>query len=102
MAKYRTKTPIDLSWNRLRRKINYEVNLVFADEKEAILNDLFTDAQQTFNDATLHDTLVTPRTPELQAYIRRELFKRLPREWQARMENSEALAESSSNGFRAS
>lgn len=44
MARYRQKDEADLRWNSIRRRITRELDTQIAEIREAILNDLLTDA----------------------------------------------------------
>lgn len=49
MARYRTKDPVDLAWNKIRRAITMEVDRLIKDKREEILNDLLGPAFTEFS-----------------------------------------------------
>ena len=50
MARYRTKDPVDLAWNKIRRAITMEVDRLIRDKREEILNDLLGPAFTKFSE----------------------------------------------------
>jgi len=44
VARYRTKDEVDLTWNKIRRRITGELRMQFADVFEEMLNELLGEA----------------------------------------------------------
>lgn len=51
MAKYRYKTPQEILWNKIRRRITREFDTQIADWRESVLNDLLSGAHVKFLEA---------------------------------------------------
>lgn len=51
MARYRTKDAVDLSWNRIRRRITRELDTQIAEWREQALNDLLASAWEKYKTA---------------------------------------------------
>ena len=51
MARYRGKSPEDLRWNRIRRRLTRELDIQIADWREEALNTLLTGAWEKYVDA---------------------------------------------------
>lgn len=51
MARYRTKDPVDLAWNEIRRRITTEVDLIVRKEREKVLNTLLGSAFGKFSES---------------------------------------------------
>ena len=63
MARYREKSPDDLRWNRIRRKLTRELDTQLADWREEALNKLLTGAFQKYV-----ETLETGKNMELEGH----------------------------------
>jgi hypothetical protein len=51
MARYREKSPEDLAWNRIRRRLTRELDIQIADFREETLNTLLTGAWEEYVEA---------------------------------------------------
>jgi len=51
MARYRGKSPEDLRWNRIRRRLTRELDIQIADWREEALNTLLTGAWENYVEA---------------------------------------------------
>lgn len=51
MARYREKSPEDLRWNRIRRRLTRELDIQIADWREEALNTLLTGAWEKYVEA---------------------------------------------------
>ena len=51
MARYRQKDPVDLRWNKIRRRITRELDLQIADWREEALNRLLSSAFEQYVEA---------------------------------------------------
>jgi hypothetical protein len=51
MARYRSKDEIDLTWNRIRRRLTRELDTQIADVREEMLNRLLTEAFDEYQKA---------------------------------------------------
>ncbi len=65
MARYRGKSPEDMRWNRIRRRLTRELDIQIADWREEALNTLLTGAWEKYVEA-----LNTGKTLEIESDYR--------------------------------
>ena len=62
MAKYRQKDPLELDWNRIRRRLTRELDTQISDWREEALNRLLSGAWEKYTEA-----ISAGKTVELEA-----------------------------------
>ena len=76
MARYRTKDEVDLTWNRIRRRLTRELDTQIADWREEALNKLLSDAWNKYAEA-LGDGKVLELEAEYQTWVGKALSDHL-------------------------
>lgn len=76
MAKYRQKDDVDLTWNRIRRRVTRELDTQLADWREEALNKLLTDSWTKYI-AAIGDGSVLELESEYTTFVGEALAKHI-------------------------
>lgn len=76
MARYRTKDPVDLAWNKMRRHATMEIDMVFRDKREEVLNVVLGNMFEKFS-SSLQKGVVLELEPGTEKFISEVINKAL-------------------------